>query len=68
LILNSVVYNLWQARNELRFQGQPKLEEHILKRIFWENRSRISGKGRFIKSKENINLCQMWNITGSVPV
>jgi hypothetical protein len=68
LILNSVVYNLWQARNELRFQGQPKSEEHILKRIFWENRSWISGKGRFIKSKENINLCQMWNITGSVPV
>jgi hypothetical protein len=68
LILSYVVYNLWQARNELRFQGRPKTEEQILKRIFWEIRSRISEKGRFIKSKKNINPCQMWNITGTVLV
>jgi hypothetical protein len=49
LILSSVVYNLWQAKNELRFQGWPKTEEQILKKIFWDIRSWISGKGRFIK-------------------
>jgi hypothetical protein len=35
LIFGSVVYNIWRARNEVRFLGHPKSEEQILKLIFW---------------------------------
>jgi hypothetical protein len=62
LILSSVVYSLWMARNEIKFGSHPKTEEQILKQIFWEIRSRISGKGKFPKTMENVHLCHKWNI------
>jgi hypothetical protein len=43
-------------------------EEQILRMIFWEVRSRISGKGKFKKNRENVNICQNWNIDVSVLV
>jgi hypothetical protein len=46
----------------IKFGGQPKTEEQILKFIFWEIRCRISGRGKFSKTMENIRLCQSWNI------
>jgi hypothetical protein len=53
LVLSSTVYGIWRARNETKYHGKPKTEEQILKIIFWEVRSRISGKGKFKKNREN---------------
>jgi hypothetical protein len=68
LALSSVVYHLWKARNEIRHQGRPKTEEQLLRLIYWEIRSRISGKGRFLKTKGNFVLCLNWNIPFAVLV
>lgn len=66
LVLSAVVYNIWRARNAIKFQGLPKTEEQILKQIFWEIISRIFGKGKFKKTSENVNMCQLWNLDVSV--
>jgi hypothetical protein len=55
LILNSTVYSIWCAQNEIKHHGHPRIEEQILKTIFWEVRTRISGRGCFQKTKESIN-------------
>lgn len=34
LILSSTVYGIWRERNEIKFGGQPKTKEQILKFIF----------------------------------
>jgi hypothetical protein len=62
LILSSAVYWIWRARNELKVGGQPLTEEQVLKQIFWAVRCRVSGKGKFPKTMENIILCHKWNI------
>jgi len=36
LVLSSIVYGIWRARNEIKHHGQPKTEEQTLKLIFWE--------------------------------
>lgn len=68
VVLSSTVYSLWRARNEIKQHGRPKTGEHILRMIFWEVRARISGKGKFTKNRENITICQNWNIDSSVQV
>lgn len=50
LLLSSVVYHIWRARNEIKFQGRPKTKDQILRAIFWEVRTRITGKGKFKKN------------------
>jgi hypothetical protein len=62
LVLSSVVYNIWKARNAIKYQNAPKSEEQILKQIFWEVRSRIFGRGKFKKSRENVKFCHLWNV------
>jgi hypothetical protein len=62
------MYHIWCTRNEIKAKGHPKTEEQILRLIFWEVRNRISGKGKFIKSMENVVICQMWNLDGSILV
>jgi hypothetical protein len=32
----------------------------------WDVRTRISGKGSFKKTRENVLLCQIWNLDDSV--
>lgn len=68
LILRSTVYHIWRTRNEIKAKGHPKTEEQLLRLIFWEVRNRISGKGKFIKSMENVAICQMWNLDESLLV
>jgi len=68
LILSSTMYHIWRARNEIKVLGHPKMEEQILRLIFWEVRKRISGKGKFMKDMENVALCKMWNIEGMILV
>jgi hypothetical protein len=68
LVLSATVYGIWRDRNEIRFGGQPRTEEQILKLIFWEVRFRISGKGRFKKNLENVRLCLNWNINVNILV
>ncbi|XP_062145452.1 uncharacterized protein LOC133852713 [Alnus glutinosa] len=68
LVLSSSVYNIWRARNEIKHNGRPKTEEQILRSIFPEVRTRISGKGNFKKNEENVNICLSWNIDLSIPV
>jgi hypothetical protein len=60
------VYNLWRARKDIKHSGQSKTDKHILKTIFWKVRSRISRKGRFMKSRENFSLCQNCNLNVNV--
>ncbi|XP_059429209.1 uncharacterized protein LOC132163025 [Corylus avellana] len=57
-----VVYSLWLTRNEFVHDGQPCTEEQILKKIVWEVRNRISGRGKYPRTKENIMLCSLWNL------
>jgi len=66
LVLSSIVYNIWRAKNAINFQNAPKTEEQILKQIFWEVRSRISGRGKFKKNRENVKLCHLWNVDVSI--
>ncbi len=54
--------------NEIKVLGHPKMEEQILRSIFWEVRKRISRKGKFIKDMENVALCKTWNIEGKILV
>ncbi|XP_062143702.1 uncharacterized protein LOC133851346 isoform X1 [Alnus glutinosa] len=68
LVLSSTVYGIWRARNETKYHGKPKTEEQILKIIFWEVRSRISGKGKFKKNRENVSICQNWNLDVNILV
>jgi len=68
VVLSSTVYNLWRASNEIKQHGLPRTEEQILRMIFWEVRYRISGKGKFVKTRENIDICQKWNIDSSILV
>jgi hypothetical protein len=68
LVLSSKVYGVWRARNETKYHGQPKIEEQILKMIFWEARSRISGKGKFKKNRKNVSICQNWKLDVNVLV
>jgi hypothetical protein len=63
LVFGYVVYGL---RKAIRFCGVPSTEEQILKRIFWEVRTRIYGKGSFKKTRENVLICQIWNLNDSV--
>jgi hypothetical protein len=41
-------------------------DEQILKMILWEVRIRISRKGSFKKTRENVRICQLWNLADSV--
>jgi hypothetical protein len=68
LILSSTVYGIWHARNAIKHSGQPKTEEQILKSIFWQVRSRISGKEKFKKNAENIRICHCWNLDSNLLV
>jgi hypothetical protein len=62
LVLNSAVYHLWRARNEIKHHGRPKTEEQVIWLIYWDIRSRISRQGKFMKTRENVALCLSWNI------
>jgi hypothetical protein len=42
LIFSSAVYNIWCARNEIKFYVHLKSEEQILKLIFWEVRRGVN--------------------------
>ncbi len=65
----AVLCHIWKAcvRNAIR-HGHPISEVQILKKIVWEVRWRISGAGKFNKTKENICICQAWNLDLSVLV
>jgi hypothetical protein len=54
LVLGLVIYNLWHTRNEIKHLSQPSFEEQILKKVLWEVRTRIAGKGKFPKTRENL--------------
>ncbi|XP_059430260.1 uncharacterized protein LOC132163900 [Corylus avellana] len=62
LVTGSVIYNLWRTRNELKHSGQPSTEEQLLKKIIWEVRSRLAGKGKFPRTRENLVLASLWNL------
>jgi hypothetical protein len=66
LVFSSTVYDICRGRNEIKFHGHPKFEEQIQKLIFWEVRNRISGSSKFKKTRENIRICQFWNLACSV--
>ena len=62
LVLGAAVYNLWHTRNELKHSGQPSTEEQLLKKIIWEVRSRLAGKGNFPMTRENLILVSLGNL------
>ena len=53
LTLGSVVYNIWCTWNEIKHAGHPRFEEQLLKKILWEIRARVVGKGKFLKNEES---------------
>jgi hypothetical protein len=63
LALGSTVYNIWCTRNEIKHAGHPSTEEQILKKVLWEVRARVAGKGKFPRTRENILLCSLWNLS-----
>jgi hypothetical protein len=62
LVLGSAVYNIWITQNELKHAGHPITEEQILKKIMWEVRTRVVGKGIFSRTRENLMFCSLWNL------
>jgi hypothetical protein len=62
LVLGSVIYNIWQTRNEMKHLGHPSSEEQILKKVLWEVRTRIVGEGKFPKTRGNLVLSCKWNL------
>jgi hypothetical protein len=56
------INHLWRTRNDIKHSAIPRTEEQILKMIIWGVRTRIMGRGRFKGSRENVLLCQNWNI------
>ena len=62
LVFGSVVNNLWRTINEFKHSGQQNIEEQIIKKILWEVRARIVGKGNFPKTRENLSLVSLWNL------
>jgi hypothetical protein len=68
LVLGSTIYNIWLTRNELIHAGHPCSEEQILKKIVWEVRTRIVGKGKFPSTRENTLLCSLWNLHAEILV
>jgi hypothetical protein len=62
LVLDSVIYNMWHTRNAIKHFGHPSSEEQILKKVFWEVRTNIVGKGKFPKTRRNLVLASNWNL------
>jgi hypothetical protein len=62
LVFGYVVYNLWQTRNELIHAALLSTEEQLLKKILWEVRTRIVGKWKVPRIRENLILCSLWNL------
>jgi hypothetical protein len=62
LVLGYVIYNIWYTRNEIKHLGYSSYEEQILKKVFWEVRARIAGKGKFPKTRRNLVLASKWNL------
>ena len=65
-MFSSIVYNLCHTKNELRHDGVPKTEEQLLKQVFWEIKSRIVGKRGFCRTRENLLLCSLWNLSSTI--
>jgi hypothetical protein len=63
LALGSIVYNIWCTRNEIKHAGHPNTEEQILKKVLWEVRARVAGKGKFPRTRDNILLCSLRNLS-----
>jgi hypothetical protein len=61
-VLGSIIYNIWHTRNEIKHLDQPSSEEQILKKVFWEARTRIAGKGKFPKTRGNLVLASLLNL------
>jgi len=51
-----VMYYLWKHRNDLLCGNTPKTKKAIVVRIRWEIFARITSKGRFKVSIENLEL------------
>jgi hypothetical protein len=66
LALGSVVYNIWCTRNEIKHAGHPSSKEQLLKKILWEIRAKVVGKGKFPKNEENLGLCSLWNLPADI--
>jgi hypothetical protein len=62
LVLGFVVYHILCTRNEIQHFGHSLTEEQLLRRILWEVRARILGKGKFPKTRENLLLVSLWNL------
>jgi hypothetical protein len=64
--LRGCIYNLWCTRNKLKHSSQPSTKEQLLKKIFWEVRSRLAGKRKFPKTRENLTLVPLWNLSAEL--
>jgi hypothetical protein len=62
LCLRTCVYHLWQQKNALMHNNNPKTEEAIVKQIKWEVRTRILGKGSFKSLEKHLMLVIRWNL------
>jgi hypothetical protein len=62
------IYNLWHTKNEIRHAGSPSTEEQILKKVMWEVRTRLVGRGNFPRTRENIFLSSLWNLPNEMLV
>lgn len=52
--------------NYLKFGNRIKTEEKLLQSITCEIRGRITARGRFKKTQENIELCRSWGISENI--
>jgi hypothetical protein len=64
----STIYNIWLTINDIKHAGQPRIEEQILNIILREICSRIVGKGKFPKTRENLVFFHLWNFPADLLV
>jgi hypothetical protein len=63
LCLGAALYILWRQGNALLHSKNIATEEALLSKIKWDVKTRILEKGMFKRTKENLRLVKLWNIS-----
>lgn len=63
LCLSASVYNFWKERNNIRHVNHLQTEEKLIQKISREVQMRIISSGKFLRSRENEELCNNWGLS-----
>jgi hypothetical protein len=60
--VSSSIYAIWLERNNIQHGNNPLLEEKIIQRITWKIKGRLASNRKFLRSRENVELCKNWGM------